>query len=228
MNTTTTQPRLQPVNFLASQKVPKNGPYLLEYSRPTSSEEAIGQIPSNGRTNLTETGTSEIHYTDTFKPNDAIELSGWNRVYFDQPHFKDGKPLFRKERELVQLGPKSGVTEGFLGGAAGTILGAAAGAALVGLGVLAAPVGLALAAAVGTGAAIMAAADARKDVRELQWVETPIVSRELNGFRQSVSRHQTDDEHGVSEVYYRASYEPLTKDTRHGTWMKPVVVNKRV
>ena len=101
---------------------------------------------------------------------------------------------------------------------------------MVGLGVLAAPVGLALAAVVGTGAALVAATDARKDVRELEWVETPIVSREVEGFRETVTRHEERYDEQRNEfggVTYRASYEPLTKDTQHGSWMKPVVVTKR-
>ena len=94
MKTTTNQSTPRPVNFATSQKSPKNGPYLLRYSKLSSSEEAVGQIPANGRTSLTEVGSSDIFYTDSFKPNDSMELQGWSRVYHDQPYLKDGKPVF--------------------------------------------------------------------------------------------------------------------------------------
>ena len=227
MKTTTNQSTPRPVNFATSQKSPKNGPYLLRYSKLSSSEEAVGQIPANGRTSLTEVGSSDIFYTDSFKPNDSMELQGWSRVYHDQPYLKDGKPVFKDEMELIHLGPKSGIKEGLLGGLAGTVAGGIAAAALVGLGVVAAPVGLAAAAVVGAGASIVAATDARKDVRELQWVETPIVSREVEGFRRNVTRSERTDELNHTEVYYTASHRPLVKDTFHGSWMKPVVVDRR-
>ena len=125
------------------------------------------------------------------------------------------------------MGPKSGIKEGLLGGLAGTVAGGIAAAALVGLGVVAAPVGLAAAAVIGAGASIVAATDARKDMRELQWVETPIVSREVEGFTRNVTKNERSDELNQTEVYYTASHRPLVKDTIHGSWMRPVVVDRR-
>ena len=149
-----------------------------------------------------------------------MELQGWSRVYHDQPFLRDGQPVFKDEMELIHLGPKSGIKEGLLGGLAGTVAGGIAAAALVGLGVAAAAV-------IGAGASIVAATDARKDMRELQWVETPIVSREVEGFTRNVTKNERSDELNQTEVYYTASHRPLVKDTIHGSWMRPVVVDRR-
>jgi len=79
---------------------------------------------------------------------------------------------------------------------------------------------------------------ARDEVAELKWVETPIVSAELQGFRQTVTSQYRNDSglrgcdgiyynasglRGRNGTYYNATYQPLLTTTSHGSWMKPVI-----
>ena len=228
-----------PVNYELSRKpLPASGRVLLKYDKPCVSETAIGQIPKDGQVGKLPRGRSDVFYDDSFRPNDSLELSGYRRIYSEEPYLKDGKPLFKEAREFVQLGPKSGVKEGVLGGLAGAIVGAAGAAALVGLGIIAAPIGLAAAAVLGAGAGLVARSRARDEVAELKWVETPIVSAELQGFRQTVTSQYRNDSglrgcdgiyynasglRGRNGTYYNATYQPLLTTTSHGSWMKPVI-----
>ena len=219
-----------PINYEVSQRPQtKEGTVLLKYDKPSISETAIGQIPKDGEVAALPRGTSDILYDDSFRPNDSLELSGYRRIYSEEPYLKNGKPVFKEARELVELGPKSGIKESLLGGLGGTLAGAAAAAAVVGLGIVAAPVGLAAAAALGVGGALLAGSRARREVRELSWGETPILSRKLEGFRQTVSSRHVDYSGPQSRTgtVYSASYQPLTTTVNNGSWMKPVVVTRK-
>lgn len=225
------QPKHTPVNYELSRKpLPTSGRVFLRYDKPCVSETAIGQIPKDGQIGKLPSGRSDVFYDDSFRPNDSLELSGYRRIYSEEPYLKDGKPVFKEAREFVQLGPKSGVKESVLGGLAGTIVAGAGAAALVGLGIVAAPIGLAAAAVLGAGTALVARSRARDEVAELKWVETPIVSTELQGFRQNITSQYRNDTgvhgyHGTNHhgTHYNATYQPLLTTNNHGTWMKPVV-----
>jgi hypothetical protein len=227
INTNSKSTATRPINHEFSRtEFPKKGRVLLRYKQPTSSDMAVGKIPENGRVGPSKTGTAEFRYSDTFRPSTQFEQTGWKPIFHEQPYLVDGKPFLKEQLEVVELGPKSGIKSGLLGGVVGTALGSIAAAALVGMGAISGPVGLAVAAVAGVGTALRSAHSSQQTVREIDWVEVPIVSREVEGFRQTVTSHEIDDADGYSETVYRASNQPIISDTNHGSWLKPVVVER--
>lgn len=234
MNITSTRPSQLP----KLPEVPNNGKGRLEvditYQAPDQIETRLGSIPEDY-----ESWTGWERRDHIYFRGDHREASNpygrSDSIWRPQPTYnEDGTPRLKEVTRTIVAEPKSTVTNPLMYGLGGAAVGGLLGA-VVGMAAGFSPgLGAGIGAGVGAiGGGVYGYRDAETDRVRLEWQETNITEKELEGYihdvdedRRYVCRGHGRDRHCRWEVDdYEHEFTPIISKDVVGTYHRPVVVH---
>lgn len=206
----------------------------IDYSKADTVETRLGSIPADYDSWSGWEGRERIYFRDGNK--EASNRYGRSvNIWRAQPTYNpDGSPRMKDVTETIVAKPKSSVTTPILWGAAGAAVGGLVGAIVGGL----SGFSPGLSASVGAGLGVLGGGafgynDAQTDRVKLEWKETNITEKDLQGYihdvdeeRRYVCRGSGEDRRCRWEHDgYEHDFSPIVDRKVVGTYHRPVVVH---